>query len=275
MRRSRDFLAALLATCPLAVLLIPVPSQAQVIDLRDARFVDLTHAFNDQTIYWPTSPGAFELERLAFGMTEGGFFYAANALSTPEHGGTHLDAPIHFAEDGQSTHEIPLDRLVAPAVVLDVSTQAARDPDYRLTAEDVLAFESDHGRIEPGTIVLLRTGWSRFWPDRRAYLGDDTPGDASNLHFPSFGEDAARLLVEDRGVGVLGADVASIDYGASGDFIVHQIAAAHNVPGLENLTNLDLLPATGSVVIALPMKIEAGSGGPLRAIAVVPGDAGR
>lgn len=252
--------------------LVPLRVAAQGLDLSDARLVDLTHAFNSETLYWPTSPSAFELERLAFGVTDGGYFYSSNTLSTPEHGGTHLDAPIHFAEAGMSAHEIPLARLIAPAVVIDVSEQAAADPDYRLARDDVLAFEGEHGPIEPGTIVLLRTGWSQFWPNAARYLGDDTPGDASNLHFPSFGEDAARLLVEERRAGALGVDVASIDYGASTDFTVHRIAAAQNVPGFENLTNLDELPPTGAVVIALPMKIEGGSGGPLRAVAIVPAD---
>jgi kynurenine formamidase len=253
-----------------ALAALPVAGTAQTIDLATARKIDLTHAYNAQTLYWPTSPSAFTLQRLAFGETPGGFFYAANALSTPEHGGTHLDAPIHFAKGKQFNHEVPLDRLIAPAVVIDVTAQAQRDADYRLTADDVLVFERKHGRIEPGTIVLLRTGWSARWPDRKAYFGDDTPGDASKLHFPSYGESAARLLVEQRRVAALGADVASIDYGPSQDFIVHRVAAAANVPGLENLTNLQLLPARGSIVIALPMKIEGGSGGPLRAVALLP-----
>ena len=253
-----------------ALAALPVAGTAQTIDLATARKIDLTHAYNAQTLYWPTSPSAFTLQRLSFGETPGGFFYAANALSTPEHGGTHLDAPIHFAQGKQFNHEVPLDRLIAPAVVIDITAQAQRDADYRLTADDVLAFERAHGRIEAGTIVLLRTGWSARWPDRKAYFGDDTPGDASKLHFPSYGEAAARLLVEQRRVAALGADVASIDYGPSQDFIVHRIAAAANVPGLENLTNLHLLPARGSIVIALPMKIEGGSGGPLRAVALLP-----
>jgi kynurenine formamidase len=253
-----------------ALLLLPRMAGAQTIDLSTQRMVDLTHPLNARTIYWPTSPSTFQLERLSFGMTAGGWFYAANAFSAPEHGGTHLDAPIHFGEGRMTAEQIPLDRLVAPAVVIDVSARAARDADYRLTRQDVLDWEGRHGRIEPGTMVLLRTGWSRRWPDRRAYLGDDTPGDASNLHFPSFGEDAARLLVEERGAAALGVDVASIDYGQSRDFVVHRVAAARDVPGLENLTNLEELPPRGAVVIALPMKIEGGSGGPLRAIALVP-----
>ncbi|HET8645467.1 MAG TPA: cyclase family protein [Vicinamibacteria bacterium] len=238
-------------------------------DLATARRVDLSHPFDERTLYWPTSPSAFELKRLHHGPTPGGWFYAANAFCTPEHGGTHLDAPIHFAEGRRTLAEIPLEQLVAEAVVIDVSAQAAADPDYQLTRPDVEAWEKRHGAIPRGAIVLLRTGWSARWPDRKRYLGDDTPGDASRLHFPSFGREAAQWLVETRAAGALGVDTASIDPGASRDFPVHRVAAAANVPGLENLTNLDQLPARGAWVIALPMKIAGGSGGPLRAIALV------
>jgi kynurenine formamidase len=240
------------------------------IDPGTQRIVDLSHAFGPRTLYWPTSPTKFTLEKLASGKTEGGYFYSANSFCTPEHGGTHLDAPIHFAEKGRSVADIPLEQLVAPSAVIDISAKASADRNYRLMPEDVAAFETQHGAIARGSIVLLRTGWSRYWPDAKAYLGDDTPGDASKLSFPSYGVDAARLLIEERGVAAVGIDTASIDYGRSTDFMVHRIAGARNVPGLENLTNLDQLPARGAVVIALPMKIEGGSGGPLRAIALVP-----
>lgn len=249
---------------------LPARLAAQALDLSRYELVDLTHPFNPQTLYWPTSPSRFKLERLAAGKTEGGWFYAANAFSAPEHGGTHVDAPRHFSESGLPTDRIPLRRLVAPAVVIDVSSRAAENPDYRLTVEDVRAFERRYGRIPAGSAVLLRTGWDARWPDAKAYLGDDTPGDASKLHFPSFGPEAARLLVEQRGVAAIGVDVASIDYGQSRDFMVHRIVAARNVPGFENLAHLDALPPTGAVLVALPMKIEGGSGGPLRAIALVP-----
>lgn len=245
-------------------------ASAQAIDLSQYRLVDLTHALNQKTVFWPTSEGGFELKRLSYGPTPEGWFYAANAFSMPEHGGTHLDAPIHFAEGGITADRIPLNRLVLPAVVIDASAQAAKDPDYRLTPDDVRAFERRHGRIPPGVAVLLRTGWDRRWPNRKAYLGDDTPGDASRLHFPSFGAEAARLLVEERKVGALGVDVASIDYGRSTDFRVHRIAGAQGVPGFENLTGLEQLPAVGALLLALPIKIENGSGGPLRAVALVP-----
>lgn len=242
---------------------------SQAIDISRYTIVDLSHAYGPSTIFWPTSPTKFELNRLAFGLTPGGYFYAANSLATPEHGGTHLDAPIHFSDKGRTTEEVPLEQLIAPAVVVDVTNRAAADRDYRLTREDIVQFERMHGTITRGTIVLLRTGWSRHWPHVKAYLGDDTPGNASKLSFPSFGVEAARLLVEERAVAALGVDTASIDYGRSTDFQVHRIAAEKNVPGLENLTNLDKLPPRGALVIALPMKIEGGSGGPLRAVALV------
>lgn len=254
----------------LALLLTSCAQRADPPPEESSGVIDLSHAFGADTLYWPTSPSAFSLETLAHGQTEGGYFYSAYRLSTPEHGGTHLDAPIHFAEGGRSVEQIPVEQLVGPAFVIDVTAQASRDRDYRLTPDDVLAFEEEHGRIPRGAIVLLRTGWSRHWPSARNYLGDDTPGDASRLSFPSYGEEAARLLVEEREAGVLGVDTASIDYGRSTDFSVHRIAAARNVPGLENLTALDQLPLTGATVVALPMKIEGGSGGPLRAVALVP-----
>lgn len=243
---------------------------AKLPDLRTATVVDLSHAFDAGTIYWPTSPTRFDLTPLASGVTEGGWFYSANSFCAPEHGGTHLDAPIHFARGKRTADQIPVRQLVAPAAVIDVSKAAADDPDYRLSVADVRAWEKKNGTIPGGAIVLLRTGWSARWPDRKRYLGDDAPGDASNLHFPSYGPEAAALLVRDRRVGALGVDTASIDPGDSKDFPVHRLAAEANVPGLENLTGLGALPGSGAWVIALPMKVGGGSGGPLRAIALVP-----
>ncbi len=242
---------------------------AEPLDLSGHRIVDLSHAYGPDTLYWPTSPSRFELTTLHQGPTEAGYYYSAHVVCTPEHGGTHLDAPIHFAEGRNTTERIPLAQLVAPAVVIDISERAGNDPDALLSADEVRAFEAVHGAIPKGAAVLLRTGWSRRWPDARRYLGDDTPGDASNLHFPSFGADAARLLLE-RGVSLVGVDTASIDGGASGDFPVHRLTAAADVPGLENLTRLEELPATGATLVALPMKIAGGSGGPVRVIAFLP-----
>ena len=239
------------------------------VDLSLARVIDLTHPFDDRTLYWPTSPSTFELKRLSYGETPGGWFYASNSLCTPEHGGTHLDSPIHFDKAGKTVDQIPPRQLIAPGVVIDVSAKAAADPDYRLSVEDLRSWEKLHGNIPAGAIVLLRTGWGKRWPDRKRYLGDDTPGDASKLHFPSYGKESAEYLVRQRHVAALGVDTASIDFGASKDFIVHRIASAAGVPGLENVANLDQLPPVGAWVIALPMKITGGSGGPLRIVALV------
>jgi kynurenine formamidase len=249
----------------------PAGPAGPAVDLEGYDLVDLTHTFDENTIYWPTSPHGFELEQLSYGKDESGRFYAANSFCAPEHGGTHLDAPIHFAEGQQTADTVPLDRLIGPAVVIDVSEQAAADADYLLTADDVTAWEAEHGEIPKGSIVLLYTGWGKKYADRAAYLGDDTPGDATNLHFPAYGEDAAELLVGARQAAVLGLDTASLDHGPSTDFKTHRVAAARNVPGLENLANLDRLPATGAWVIALPVKIGGGTGGPVRVVALVPG----
>jgi kynurenine formamidase len=245
-------------------------SGAQAIDFSRYKIVDLTYALNAQTLYWPTSPTSFKLEQISKGKTPGGWFYSAYQFSAPEHGGTHIDAPIHFSESGASTDRVPLTKLMGPAVVIDVRTQSTGNADYRLTPDDITRFEKANGRIKPGSIVLLRTGWSARWPNRKAYFGDDTPNDATKLHFPSFGVDAAKLLVNDRKIAALGVDVASIDYGPSTDFMVHRVTSAAGVPGLENLTNLQQLPPTGATIIALPMKIEGGSGGPVRVVALVP-----
>jgi kynurenine formamidase len=257
-------LAALLA------LAVASSARGQSLDLASARIVDLTHSFDARTIYWPTSPSGFELKPLFNGFTKGGFFYAANSFCSPEHGGTHLDAPRHFAQGRWTSADIPVERFVGPAVVIDISQKAATDRDYRLKPEDIAAFEAAHGRIADGAIVLLRTGWSARWGDRKAYLGDDAPGDASNLHFPAFGAEAAALLVNERHARMIGLDTASVDHGPSRDFPVHRIVAAADASGLENLTNLDQLPPTGAIVFALPMKIAQGTGGPARIIALTP-----
>ena len=234
------------------------------------RMVDLSHAYGGDTLYWPTDTDGFRLDTLAEGETPGGYFYSAKAFATAEHGGTHLDAPFHFAEDGEDAASIPLDRLILPGIVIDVSEAAAADPDYLVTVEDVTAWEDEHGRVPAGSAVLIRTGWAARWPDALAYLGDDTPGETGNLHFPGIGEAATRLLVEERRAGLLGIDTASIDHGQSTDFIAHQLGAAAGVPNLENVADLSGLPPTGFLLAALPMKIAGGTGAPVRIVALIP-----
>jgi kynurenine formamidase len=240
------------------------------VDLSRDRLVDLSHSFNGRTIYWPTAT-KFKLTEVADGETEGGWHYSANDFSAAEHGGTHLDSPIHFSEGGDTTEEVPLRRVVGPAVNVDVRRQARADRDHLVSVADLEAFEASNGRIAPNTIVLLRTGWSSRWPDARRYLGTAQRGEAAvpRLHFPGLHVDAARFLVEQRRIRAVGIDTASIDRGQSTMFEAHRVLAAAQVPVFENVANLNRLPADGFHVIALPMKIEGGSGGPLRAMAIV------
>ena len=231
--------------------------------------VDLSHPFNEQTIYWPTAE-RFTLTQVAEGETEGGWYYAANNFAAAEHGGTHLDAPIHFARGGDKADEIPLRRLVGRAVTVDVSARVKDNADYLISRADLRRWERRNGRIPRRAIVLLRTGWERFWPDAERYLGTAERGEAAvpQLHFPGLSEGGARWLVRQRGVKAVGIDTASIDYGQSTDFQAHRVLGAANVPVFENVARLGRLPARGFAVVALPMKIEGGSGGPLRIMAV-------
>lgn len=264
MRWSVLLLAAFAACRPAA------PDYSLVFDGTAGQWIDLTHAFSESTIYWPTDTAGFELEQLAFGRTEGGWFYSSYAFATAEHGGTHLDAPIHFAESGMTSDEIPLSGLIGPAAVVDVSDRAGAD--YLVTVEDLTAWETEHGPLPDGGLLLLRTGWGARWNDRTAYLGTELTGPEAvpALHFPGLDPAAAQWLVDNRDIVAVGIDTPSIDYGQSADFRSHVILYGESVVGFENVANLDLLPEAGAFVVALPMKIEGGSGGPLRIVAFVP-----
>ncbi len=237
-------------------------------------WVDLTHPFDDRTIYWPTERG-FLFEPGSNGPTAKGYYYAANRFAAAEHGGTHLDAPRHFSATGQTADAIPLRRLVGPAVVVDVSDGCTGDPAHEVTADELVAWEAAHGRQLVDVIVLLRTGWSARWGDRSAYLGTAAVGPeaVAKLRFPGLAPDAARWLAEHRRPLAIGIDTASIDHGPSTHFGSHVVLCAANIPVFENVAALERLPVTGSFVVALPMKIAGGSGGPLRIVARVPGAA--
>ncbi len=244
-----------------------LPALGQTID--EAKLIDLSYSFGPNTIYWPTAK-SFDLTAVAHGRTEGGYWYAANNFAAAEHGGTHTDAPIHFAEGGVSVDQLPLGAGIGPLVRVDVSGKAALDGDYRLTVADLQDWEKQYGRIPRGAIVVMYSGWGTRWPDRRRYLGTDVPGDTANLHFPGFSKEGVEFLVKEREIDAIGVDTASVDYGPSKDFEVHQVMGAANKPGFENLANLDRIPPKGATLIALPMKIAGGTGGPTRAIALLP-----
>lgn len=234
-------------------------------------WVDLTHPFDAQTIYWPTEKG-FQFDRGNNGVTAKGYYYAANRFTTAEHGGTHLDAPVHFFAQRQTVDEIPVERLIGTAAVIDVTQQCAHDRDYLVTVADLQAWEAKHGRQLVDVIVLLRTGWSQRWPERAAYLGTKDFGAeaVAKLHFPGLDPQAVRWLVEHRAPQAIGIDTASIDYGQSTHFEAHVTLCEHNVPIFENVAQLDRLPNVGALVVALPMKVAGGSGGPLRIVAFLP-----
>jgi kynurenine formamidase len=249
-------------------LFITVLSNAQEA-LGSGNIIDLTYSFSEESLYWVTAKG-FELEEVAKGQTENGFYYSANNFATAEHGGTHIDAPVHFAENTQSVDEIPLENLVGRAVKIDVSKKALQDPDYLISIGDLKTWESEFGPIPDGSIVLLQTGFGQYYPDAKKYLGTAKRGSEAvpELHFPGLAPEAAKWLIENRKIKAVGLDTASIDFGQSTGFETHVELMSNNIPAFENVANLEKLPATGFLVIALPMKIKGGSGAPLRIIAI-------
>ena len=238
--------------------------------LEQSRIVDLTHSFGSDTIVWPTEQD-FTLIVQHAEHTSGGYYYASNRIEMPEHGGTHIDAPIHFSQGKQTLDEIPIDRMLGSGVRIDVAEQCGQDRNYRVTVSDFERWEIQHGRIPSGAIVLLDTGFAKFWPDRKEYIGTELRGEEGvrTLHFPGLHPDAAAWLVWERQVKAVGINTASIDYGQSTTFDTHVALLSQNVPVFENLANLHDLPVRGFDVIALPMKIAHGTGGPLRIIGIV------
>jgi kynurenine formamidase len=234
------------------------------------KWIDLSHDFSTNTLYWPTAQ-RFTLETEFHAHTDKGYFYAANRYSASEHGGTHIDAPIHFAERGKTLDQLPIDQLTGTAVVVDVSAKANQDADYQITVADLKAWEERHGKIPKDAILLFYTGFAGRWPDAKKYLGTDERGASAvaKLHFPGLHPDAASWLVAERTIKAVGLDTASIDYGQSKLFESHRILFEKNVPAFENVAALDQLPVTGAYIVALPMKIKDGSGGPLRIVAWV------
>jgi kynurenine formamidase len=260
-------IAATMAACS------PVPpaDDRRPASLPARAIVDLSHSYDAGAIFWPTAE-PFRLEKVADGITAGGYYYAANNFFTSEHGGTHLDAPVHFAQGRQAVDEIPLERLVGDAVVVDVTNAAGANADYQVTIGDLTRWEGQHGQIPSDAIVLLRTGFASRWPDAAAYLGTAERGQAAvaKLHFPGLHPDAAKWIVSNRRIKAIGIDTASIDYGQSTQYESHRILYEQNIPAFENVASMERLPAVGASVVALPMKIKGGSGAPLRIVALLP-----
>lgn len=235
-----------------------------------ARTVDLTYPLNDKNAFWPgENYKPFELKTIATIEKDG---VLSKSICLPEHLGTHLDAPNHFEKNRPSVEKLTATQLFGPGVVIDIAPQAEQNPDYTLRLEDVKRWEKEHGPIPSGAIVLLRTGWGRFWGNVSRFQNRDARG---QLHFPSYSAAAARYLIEKRKARGLGIDNLSIDPGNSKDFPVHHIVNKAGRFGLENVAHLDQLPPRGFSLIVAPMKIEGGTGGPTRIWAILPPQPGR
>lgn len=259
------FILMLLAACQ------PAPSTTTTPTFPSGKWVDLSYSYGEKTLYWPTSE-LFKLDTVSEGMTDKGYYYSAYQFCTAEHGGTHMDAPIHFAQGRQSVEQIPVDQLMGDLVVIDVSEAAANDQDYLIQTKDFEMWEEVHGAIPDKSIVLLNTGYGKYWPDALKYMGTTERGAeaVAKLHFPGLHPDAAKWISENRTIKAIGLDTPSIDYGQSTHFETHQILADKNIPIMENVANVDQLPSTGAFLIGLPMKVEGGSGAPIRIVALIP-----
>jgi kynurenine formamidase len=227
------------------------------------KIIDLSWPLNAKNAYWPgDNYKPFELHTIATLERDG---VLSKAFSSHEHLGTHLDAPNHFQRDGASVDQIPPSQLLGPGVMIDVSAAAAADADYLVKVADIEQFETRNGPIPSGAIVLVNTGWGRFWDNPDRYQGKDVMG---RLHFPGFSAEAARFLVDQRQARGIGLDTMSVDYGLSRDFAVHHVLGRAGRYGLENLARLETLPPRGFYLFVAPIKIEGGSGGPARVFAI-------
>jgi kynurenine formamidase len=225
------------------------------------RVADLSYAINDKLVPWPGDEKWFEAKINAT-VEKNGYF--TRSFWMLEHYGTHLDAPIHFPPGKTTVDQIPAKQFFGPAVILDVSEEGAKNADYQAPGARAEEWEKKHGRISEGSIVLLKTGWASRWPDAQKYRNRDAHG---KMHFPGFSAEAAKLLIS-RKVSGIGCDTMSVDYGASEDFAVHHLALGAGLYHLENLSDLSTVPEAGAFLVVAPIKLEGGSGGPVRVFAI-------
>jgi kynurenine formamidase len=233
--------------------------------------VDLTHEFSDQMAGHPRSQPFVHTPGMV-GMTRGGFYMATYNYSGSEHVGTHLDAPVHFHEGGKSIDQLAIDQLMGAVIVIDVKKQVSNDPNYLVSVDDILDWEKTNGRIPDDCIVMFNTGLANVWPDATKYVGTDKTGNegVAELEYAAIHKDTATLLSTQRNIKAIGIDTISFDNSLQAKRMSHRIFFEHDIPGVENVASLDLLPATGAYLIGLPMKIKGGSAAPIRIIAFVP-----
>ena len=251
--------AAVLATAGVT----PSRAQTEFPPLTEWQVVDLTQPLTHDIPIWPGDP-AFEIEAWASYEED---YYFINRIAIGEHSGTHWGTPNTFIEGGRSADMIPANELVVPAVVIDIRDKGTEDADYRLTGEDVEAWEAENGQIPAGVVVILFTGWQDKWTDPQAFLGLDENG---ILHWPGFGADTAQFLIAQRGVVGLGTDTHGVDPGNDEDFGAS--FAIYDADGmvLECLAGLDQLPPTGATLVVGGWPIQGGSGSPARVFAFLP-----
>lgn len=227
------------------------------------RVIDMTYVVNDHSPSWPGDDHPFNVVVTNTPAKDG---YLTRKFTMLEHYETHMDAPAHFPPGKETLDQIPIERFFGPGIVIDVRDRVSKDADYRLTVADIQAWEARHGRIPPSAIVMLRTGWASRWPDQKRYRNMDAKG---VMHFPGYSVAAAKFLIA-RHVSGLCIDTLSIDYGPSPNFEVHRTTLPAGLFHVENIANLDKLPPTGAFIIAAPIKLEGGSGGPVRVFAILP-----
>jgi len=253
----------------LAVVLV---SAATALAAPQERLIEMTFPFSEESIYWPTDK-PFTPTSVFKGMTDGGYFYSSNQYAASEHGGTHVDAPIHFFKQGRTIGQIPLGEWIGPAAKIDVTAKALANRDYQLTVADILAWEKKHGRIPSGAWVVMQSGIDgRFYPNRKEVLGTEKSGKAAvaELHFPGFSSEAVTFLVTQRTITGIAIDTPSIDPGNSNDFLAHRGICAAQKLALENIAHLEELPESGATLYVMPMLIKDGTGAPARVFARVP-----
>jgi kynurenine formamidase len=227
----------------------------------DFRVVDLSHAMHEGMPYWPGGV-PFKMTRLV-DYDQG---YRAHTFEVGENTGTHVDAPAHFVQGGRTIDQLSAAELVMPLVVIDVSQKTKGDPDYALSANDVVDWEAANGNVPPGSLVVANTGWHALFSSAPQYVNQD---DAGVMHFPGFAADAAQLLIE-RDVAGIATDTLSIDPGRSKDFAVHKLMLGADKLMLENLANLGDLPESGATVVIGVLRVTGGTQAQARVLALIP-----
>ncbi len=251
------------AAVGLLALALALPASAEPLRQKvvATQAIDLTHPMHDDMPFWP---GGVPFKKTRLVDYDQG--YQLHKFEVGENTGTHVDAPSHFIKGNIAIDKLALKDLVVPAVVIDVQAKVAGNPDYQLSAADLKAWETANGPIPAGSLVILNTGWHKRFGDPKAYVNMDA---GNVMHFPGYGPDSAAPLIERDVVGV-GIDTLSLDFGASKDFAFHVAMLKANRYQIENLANLDALPATGATIIVGVLPVKDGSQAQARVLALLP-----